>query len=104
MASNETVIRTVTDHIDKLRIDVAVNMAAVQALRESHEREIEVSKDIHGALSESIEKHQETLFGNGKPGLTDDVRDIKRYLKLALWALGIYGATIIADFAKGMIK
>ena len=63
--------------IDQIKIDVAVMM----------NRFDELCKDVYGL--------KETINGNGKAGLKDDVSHLNSRMKVIVWAAGVVGSALI---------
>lgn len=55
-------------------------------------------------VEKTTDEHDELLNGNGKPGLKEDVSDMKRNHRLMMWFCGIVAGTSLATFVQRMVE
>ena len=59
-------------------------------------------------VNERVEKNHRALFGNGKEGIRDCVRDLKRDMKAIKWivgaAAGAFVATVVGIWTTGIFN
>lgn len=53
------------------------------------------------AICDDNKKIKETIFGNGKSGLKDDVSHLQSRMKVITWAAGVVGSSLIV-FSVGL--
>lgn len=65
---------------------------------------IAVQTEVQRGMVAEQEKVREALFGNGKPGVIDDVRDHKRIFRLVAWAFGGGGLLTLGGTIYVMVQ
>ena len=50
-----------------------------------------------------LSRHDKALFGNGQPGVVQDVHDIKSLLSGAKWIIGIGGGLMVMQMAQFLL-
>jgi len=48
------------------------------------------------SINEDVSKNRREIFGNGKEGIRDCVRDLKRDMKVIKWIVGVAAGAFIA--------
>lgn len=74
----------------------------ITTLLEAIHDDVLVIKQVQATDHELLEKHQQALYGNGKPGLVAEVRQLQAWVRVGIWAAafvgGIFLTTIVGAF------